>query len=64
MKPTPELMTPGQAAELLHTTEASLAQQRYHRTGPDYVRLGRKILYRRCDIDAYVAANVQTHATA
>lgn len=55
--PLPEMGTPAQVAQYLHTTTASLAQARYHGTGVAYVKNGRKVLYRWSDVRAYMAAN-------
>lgn len=53
-----DLITPREAACALHTTEASLAQQRYRGIGAPFVRLGRRVFYRRVDLETYIAANV------
>jgi len=52
--------TPAQVAELLHTTTASLANDRYLRKGLPYVKHGSRVLYRACDIDAYLDAHTVT----
>lgn len=53
-----ETMTAGQVAEMLHTSEAGLAQLRYRGNGPKFVKVGgRKIIYRRSDVLAYLDAN-------
>lgn len=50
-----ELGTPAQVAEVLHTTEASLAQMRYRGDGPIFVRAGRRrVLYRWADVDQWI----------
>lgn len=38
-------------------TKGALAQLRYNGTGPKYMKIGRTILYRPADIEAYEAAN-------
>ena len=38
----PDLATPAEIAEALHTTPASLAQMRYRGDGPKWVRAGRR----------------------
>lgn len=48
---------PEQIAELLHTTEAGLAQLRYRGTGPKFIKAGKKVLYRWSDVRAYLDAN-------
>lgn len=52
-----ELATPAQVAEFLHTTVASLSQDRYKRVGVPYIKHGSRILYRWSDVHAYLAAN-------
>lgn len=54
----PELLTPDDVADIVHTTAAQLAQMRYRGGGPRYVKFGKKILYRRTDIEAYIEANL------
>jgi hypothetical protein len=53
----PEFLTPKETAKVLRKAEASLAQDRYLDRGLPYTRAGRKILYARADILAYLAAN-------
>jgi len=54
------LLTPRQAAELLHTTYGNLNSWRHNRRHSlAYVRIGRKIYYRLQDIEAFIAASVQ-----
>lgn len=46
-------------AEILGTTPNALRNQRYDGKGPPYVRLnGRKVIYRLCDLVAYLDARV------
>ncbi|MFE6965688.1 helix-turn-helix transcriptional regulator [Agromyces sp. NPDC057679] len=55
----PDLMTPEELAELVHSTPASLAQLRYRGGGPRFVRFGKKkVMYRREDVEEYLAANL------
>ncbi len=42
----PALATPVEVAEYLHTTTASLAQDRYRGTGPKFIKRGNRVLYR------------------
>lgn len=53
----PEVATAAQLAEFLHTTEASLAQDRYLQRGVPYTRVGRRIRYLREDVMAFLNAN-------
>jgi excisionase family DNA binding protein len=52
----PELLTISEAAELLRTPVATLRYWRHLGTGPHSFRLGRRVLYRRDDLDAWVQA--------
>ncbi|WP_138845255.1 helix-turn-helix transcriptional regulator [Rhodococcus pyridinivorans] len=55
------LATPKEVAAVLHTTEASLAQQRYKGTGIPFVKIdGRRVLYRWSDVEAYINSRVMT----
>lgn len=49
--------TPAEVALKLDTTEAGLAQMRYRGTGPKFIKVGKKVLYRWSDIGAYLDAN-------
>lgn len=51
----PELLTPDETAQVLRTTAGSLASLRYRGGGPAFRKLGRRVLYARADLDAYVA---------
>lgn len=53
-----DIATPPQVAEALHTTEAALAQMRYRGTGPDFVKVGRRVLYRWSDVEKWIASSV------
>ena len=55
----PELATPAEVAEALHTTPASLAQMRYRGDGPKFVRAGRRrVLYRWVDVEQWITESV------
>lgn len=49
--------TPAQVAQVLGTTEPGLAQHRYRGTGPRFVKVGKKVLYRWSDVRNYLDAN-------
>ncbi|WP_433670300.1 helix-turn-helix domain-containing protein [Nocardia sp. CA-136227] len=51
------LLTPAEVGKVLHKTEDSLAQLRYRGRGPVFVKAGRRVLYRREDVLAYLEAN-------
>jgi hypothetical protein len=48
---------PKQVAPVLNTTEAGLAQMRYRGTGPKFIKVGKKVIYRWSDVRAYLDAN-------
>lgn len=51
----PELLTPHEAAKALHTTYGSLAVWRCTRRHPlAFVRVGRKIFYKKADIEQFI----------
>jgi predicted DNA-binding transcriptional regulator AlpA len=56
-----QLLTPQQVAEYRGTTTGVLAQERFNRTGPRYVRDGRRIRYRASDIRAYIESSTVEH---
>ncbi|KAA1248803.1 helix-turn-helix domain-containing protein [Mycobacterium simiae] len=53
----PPLATAKEVANLLGTTEASLAQDRYLNRGVPYTRVGRRIRYLRSDVLKFLADN-------
>jgi hypothetical protein len=53
----PTLLTPPELARLLRTTTNSLAQDRYLGRGVPFMRHGRKVLYARADVAAYLDQN-------
>jgi len=56
----PNLATPAEVAEALHTTPASLAQMRYRGEGPKWVRAGRRrVLYRWADVEQWITESVR-----
>ena len=48
---------PSQVAEVLITTPAGLAEMRYRRKGPKYIKRGSRVLYRWSDVREYLDAN-------
>ncbi len=50
----PELLTLAEAAELLRAPVATLRYWRHLGTGPRSFRLGRRVLYRRDDLNAWI----------
>lgn len=59
-----ELATPDEVAAHMHTTTASLAQDRYKGMGVPYIKVGRRVLYRWNDVQAYLDANTVTPGAA
>lgn len=56
-----ELLTVAEACAYLKQTKGWLAQRRYTAQPPSYIRLSPKsILYRRSDIDSFLAASERT----
>ncbi len=55
----PIFYTPEQVAELLCTTEGTLRFWRSEKTGPPYVKVGFKVLYRISDIMDYIEAGTR-----
>jgi len=59
----PELLTITEAAELLRTPVATLRFWRTRNIGPRSFRLGRRVLYRRDDLQAWIDAQHRQDAT-
>ncbi|WP_104183588.1 helix-turn-helix domain-containing protein [Mycobacterium avium] len=53
----PPLLTPPELAQVLRTTTNSLAQERYLGRGVPFIKNGRRILYARSDVLAYLEQN-------
>lgn len=56
MEPT-DTATAAEVAPVLHTTESGLAQMRYRGTGPKFIKVGKKVIYRWSDVRAFLDAN-------
>lgn len=48
-----------EAAEYLRTPRATLQWWRHLKRGPIYVKIGRRIFYRKSDLDAFIGKNVR-----
>ena len=59
----PDLLTISEAAELLRAPVATLRYWRHLGTGPRSFRLGRRVLYRRDDLQAWVEEQLGRSAT-
>ena len=55
-EPTPQLLTIAEAALLLRTPVATLRYWRHLGTGPHSFRVGRRVVYRRDDLQAWIDA--------
>jgi hypothetical protein len=53
----PILMTPKELARFMRTTTNSLAQERYLGRGVPFIKNGRRVLYSRSDVIAYIERN-------
>lgn len=60
----PEYAEPDELARRWHTTTGVLAKQRYLGTGPEFLKLGRKILYPWRAIYAYEEQNTRVSTGA
>lgn len=58
------LMTQEELSELIGVEVDTLKSWRRSASGPDFVRLGKQIFYRRSDIQAWIDANVELCARA
>ena len=52
----PQLLTPDDAAMMLHSSRRTLEWWRTVDRGPKYVRLGRRVFYREGDLAAFISA--------
>ena len=59
-----EILTQDDLAAELGIAPRTLGQWRYHGIGPNFVRVGKLIRYRRQDVDAWLAEQVVTPATS
>ena len=61
----PALLTPAETAALLRVNTRRLERWRANGEGPSFVKMTAKaILYRRSDIEAFIAAHVCTRAAS
>ena len=61
-----ELLTITEVAELLRTPVATLRYWRHLRIGPPSFRIGRRVMYRRTDVEEWINAqqHQSTHITS
>lgn len=57
---TGELMTPAEMREALQLSDSTLAQWRWMRKGPPWVKVGRHVRYPRAGYLAWLAAGADT----
>lgn len=53
----PPIMTAGELAPAIGSSEGALAQDRYRNRGIPYIRLGRRIRYARAEVARYLMAH-------
>lgn len=56
MTPSPDVLSPAEAARALSLATASLAKMRCCGGGPDYLKLGRRIVYERSALTSWLSA--------
>ncbi len=61
-RPGNDLMTLAESAAYLRTPVATLRYWRHLGVGPDGFRLGRRVVYRREDVDRWLAAEQQAQS--
>ncbi len=57
-------MTAEQVTRELPVAKATLAKWRWNGTGPNYIKCGSKVVYRRADLDAWIASNTRAPTAA
>jgi len=53
-----DLLTPAEAARVLRVSPKTLPRWRWSGDGPDFVRIGRSIRYRRADLESFIRRGV------
>lgn len=53
----PLFLTQAEAADLLRMSPRTLERHRLAGTGPKFIKAGRRVLYRRADLEAWAEAN-------
>lgn len=56
-------LTSFEAAHYLRLSPSTLAAYRVKGSGPQYIKLGAKVVYRRTDLEAWVNENVRTNTS-
>ena len=52
------LLSEDELAELISVKTQTLQAWRSQKTGPDFVKLGKAVFYRKSDVEEWIAANV------
>jgi predicted DNA-binding transcriptional regulator AlpA len=52
------MLTQSECAELLRLSERTLERFRVSGVGPKFVRMGKSVRYRLCDVEAWLASRV------
>jgi predicted DNA-binding transcriptional regulator AlpA len=52
------LLLPAELAGMLEVTEDTLREWRRTKTGPDFVKVGKSVLYREADVQQWLEMNV------
>jgi hypothetical protein len=60
MQDTDRLLTVRETADLLRVVPLTLARWRKKAEGPDYSRVGQRILYRKSVVEAWIAAQASS----
>lgn len=63
MKDAEKLLTQEEVADLWKMSWTTLRKWRWEGKGPKFIKLGSRVLYRECDLRAYVEANVNQSTT-
>jgi excisionase family DNA binding protein len=58
--PDSSLLTPHDAAQYLHVSPRTLTKWRGQGGGPRYAKVGRRVVYRQADLEAWVESQVRT----
>jgi hypothetical protein len=68
LQPASDVLKPKDAAKVLHLSPRTLETMRTRGGGPPFVKYGdgrsARVVYRRCDLDAWLASRVRPSTTA
>ena len=56
MKDPHDLMTTAEVADMTRASESTVRYWRFTGSGPNSFRVGRRVLYRRCDVELWLGA--------